>query len=85
MGIIGLILIQSSALFQIYKFQKKKRVEGVSITYWWVMFVGIICYLMYSIPIKDALFITSNSIGIILIGLDRNDCDNHIKPNTDIS
>ena len=65
-GCIAAVLVQGSTLFQIVKFIKSKRTEGVSIGFWWVIWTGLICYLFYAIHIKDPLYITSNAIGIIL-------------------
>lgn len=66
LAILGLILVQGSTLFQIIKFVKVKRTEGVSIGFWWAILVGLIFYLGYSITIRDIFYMLSNSIGIVL-------------------
>jgi len=68
-GFAAMILIQGSTLFQIVKFYKIKKVDGVSILFWWAVFVGLILYLIYSIFIQDIVYITSNSIGMVLSGI----------------
>ena len=64
-GIFGAILLQGSTLFQIVKFIRSKKTEGVSIGFWWVVLIGLCCYLVYSIHISDTLYFCSNAIGIV--------------------
>lgn len=67
-GLVAMILVQGSTLFQIIKFYRSKRTEGVSVGFWWTIFVGLSLYLVYAISIRDPLYIASNSLGIILTG-----------------
>ena len=68
-GFIGLLLVQGSALCQTWKFLKVKRVEGVSVSFWWTLLLGLGCYLIYSISIYDVIYIISNSVGVVLSGI----------------
>ena len=68
-GLAGLVLLQGSALFQIRKFMRVKRTEGVSVGFHFAIFFGLGCYLIYSISIKDPLYIFSNSCGMALTGM----------------
>jgi lipid-A-disaccharide synthase-like uncharacterized protein len=65
-GFIGIILVQGSTLFQIQRFYLRKRSADVSIGFWWMIYLGLYSYLVYSIYIVDWIYITSNSIGLIL-------------------
>lgn len=65
-GVIGMILVQGSTLFQLVKFLKTKRTGGVSIAFWWSILLGLVSYEVYAISIKDPIYITSNAIGIVL-------------------
>jgi|WetSurMetagenome_2_1015567.scaffolds.fasta_scaffold08824_12 uncharacterized protein with PQ loop repeat len=68
-AIIGLILVQGSTLFQLVKFLHKKETKGVSVAFWWSVFIGLIFYLVYSIQISDKFYIASNLIGLVLSGI----------------
>jgi uncharacterized protein with PQ loop repeat len=66
-GILGMMLVQFSTCCQIYRLWKSKRVEGLSVGFLWMIFVGLINYLIYSIHIMDKIYITSNSIGLFFL------------------
>ena len=68
-GYIGMVFVQGSTILQIVKFFKTKKTSGVSIGFWWAIFIGLLCYLVYAISIRNAVYITSNAIGIILTTL----------------
>lgn len=59
-------MVQGSTLFQILHFYRNKKSAGVSIGFWWVVYFGLMSYLVYSISIADWVYITSNTIGIVL-------------------
>jgi lipid-A-disaccharide synthase-like uncharacterized protein len=65
-GIIGMICVQGSTIFQLVKFLRYKTSRGVSVGFWWAILIGLSCYLVYSIHIHDPIYITSNTIGICL-------------------
>jgi uncharacterized protein with PQ loop repeat len=67
-GLVAMVLVQGSTLFQIVKFYRSKRTEGVSVGFWWTILIGLILYLVYAISIEDPLYITSNTIGVMLTG-----------------
>jgi len=66
LGFVAMLLVQGSTLFQVFKFIKTKRIEGVSIGFWITVDMGLVCYFFYAIIIKDPIYIISNAIGIIL-------------------
>ena len=65
-AIIGLVLVQGSTILQIIKFIQTKKTDGVSIGFWWAIFYGLSCYLVYSISIHNIIYTISNTIGILL-------------------
>jgi uncharacterized protein with PQ loop repeat len=65
-GIVGMILVQGSTVFQILKFLKSKKTEGVSVIFWWVILAGLLCYLIYALLIANTIYIISNLIGVTL-------------------
>jgi uncharacterized protein with PQ loop repeat len=65
-GIVGMILVQGSTVFQIIKFLKSKKTDGVSVIFWWMILVGLLCYLIYALWIVNFIYIISNSIGVTL-------------------
>jgi uncharacterized protein with PQ loop repeat len=67
-GLVAMVLVQGSTLFQIVKFYRSKRTEGVSVGFWWTILIGLILYLVYAISIADPLYIASNTIGVMLTG-----------------
>ena len=64
-GWLGLILIQGSTIPQIYKTIKTKDVKGVSLALWIIVFLGLFCYLVYSLIIEDMIYMVSNVLGLI--------------------
>ena len=68
-GLMGVLLVQGSTLFQIIRFIKTKKTDGVSVAFWWTIFLGLCCYLVYSISIGDVIYTISNSIGITLTAI----------------
>jgi len=70
-GFTGIFLIQGSFIPQIvklYQCYKYKRLPiGVSEPSYWVLIIGMSCYLIYSIGIKDPVYITSNTIGLVMM------------------
>ena len=68
LGFLAMALVQGSTLFQLVKFVRTKQTLGVSIAFWWCVWLGLVLYLVYAILIKDPIYITSNCIGITLTG-----------------
>ena len=68
-GIIGMILVQFSTCCQIHNLWKKKRVDGLSVGFLWMIFIGLANYLVYSISIMDKIYITSNCIGMFFLSI----------------
>ena len=67
-GYVGMILIQSSYFPQIAKTYSTKNVTGLSIQFLLMVFVGIICFEIYAVKMKDKVYMLSNAIGICTSG-----------------
>ena len=67
-GIIGLVLIQLSAISQIIKILRTKRVKDISPLFLCQVWLGLLSYLVYSLWIRDWVYIVSNLVGLIMIG-----------------
>ena len=68
-GVLAILCVQGSTLFQVIKFIKTKKTEGVSIAFWWTVLVGLCLYLVYAILIHDLIYTISNTIGITLTSI----------------
>lgn len=72
-GWIGFALIQTFYLPQIIKIVKSHDVSGLALPSWFILSIGLLFYLIYSIYINDLIFIAGNAIGalqgILMIGL----------------
>jgi len=63
---LGIPLIQLSTCFQIAKIYRLKRVEGVSVVFWWMVLGGLICYQVFALANMIWPYIISNALGIWL-------------------
>jgi len=63
-GWLGLILLQSSNIPQVYKSIKTKKTKDISLHSALIVFFGLVCYLIYSLIEKDLVYIVSNIIGL---------------------
>jgi MtN3 and saliva related transmembrane protein len=63
-GWLGLILLQSSNIPQLYKSIKTKKTKDISLFSAIIVFFGLSCYLIYSVIQKDLVYIVSNLIGL---------------------
>ena len=65
-GIIAAILTTSAFIPQVYKIYKEKKSQGVSLTMYLIMFVGVLLWLVYGILIGSIAIIVANSVTAIL-------------------
>ena len=65
-GVLAVLMVQGSTLFQVMKFYRTRKTAGVSIGFWITIDLGLIMYLIYAIAINDPIYILSNLIGITL-------------------
>ena len=65
-GFIAAILTTSAFIPQVYKIYKEKKAQGVSLTMYLIMFVGVLLWLVYGILIGSIAIIVANSVTAIL-------------------
>ncbi len=65
-GIIAAILTTSAFIPQVYKIYKEKKAQGVSLTMYLIMFVGVLLWLVYGVLIGSIAIIIANSVTAIL-------------------
>ena len=65
-GIIAAILTTSAFIPQVYKIYKEKKAQGVSLTMYLIMFVGVLLWLVYGILIGSIAILVANSVTAIL-------------------
>ena len=65
-GIIAAILTTSAFIPQVYKIYKEKKAQGVSLSMYLIMFVGVLLWLVYGTLIGSIAIIVANSVTAIL-------------------
>ncbi len=65
-GILAAILTTSAFIPQVYKIYKEKKAQGVSLTMYLIMFIGVLLWLVYGILIGSIAIILANSVTAIL-------------------
>ena len=65
-GIIAAILTTSAFIPQVYKIYKEKKAQGVSLSMYLIMFVGVLLWLVYGVLIGSIAIIIANSVTAIL-------------------
>ena len=65
-GIIAAILTTSAFIPQVYKIYKEKKAQGVSLTMYLIMFVGVLLWLVYGVLIGSIAIILANSVTAVL-------------------
>jgi MtN3 and saliva related transmembrane protein len=68
-GIAGMLLLQGSYTPQIIKTYTTKDVSSLSFMFILMVFLGCVCYLIYSISIRNKIYIIANSISITFTAL----------------
>lgn len=63
---LGIPLIQCSTCFQIAKIYRTKCIDGVSITFWWMVLWGLVCYQIFAVANVIVPYIIANSLGLVL-------------------
>ena len=65
-GITAAILTTSAFIPQVYKIYKEKKAQGVSLTMYLIMFVGVLLWLVYGVLIGSIAIIVANSVTAVL-------------------
>lgn len=66
-GIIAAVLTTSGFAPQVYKSLKTKAVEGVSLSMYLVLFVGMLCWLYYGVRMDSISIILANIVSGLLV------------------
>ena len=66
LGLVAAILTTISFLPQVYKTWQTKSTEGLSLTMYLVLFIGIICWLIYGIHLNSLPIMMANIVTGIL-------------------
>jgi len=66
-GLIAATLTTSSFVPQVYKTWKLKSADNLSLTMYFVFFVGVLLWLIYGIHLNSLAIIIANAITAILI------------------
>ena len=69
LGFLGMIFINIASLPQIIKTIITHETSGISLSFYFVLFTGLTCYLSYSLKKKDEIYILSNTISLCTSGL----------------
>ena len=65
-GLVAATLTTASFVPQVYKAYKTKDVEGVSLTMFLAMFVGVLLWLVYGFYLKSLSMVIANIITTVL-------------------
>ena len=68
-GVIGIVVICFAGLPQLVKTIKTKSVEDLSLSFFIMILVGASLLLVYSIYIKDLIYIVGNILTILITAL----------------
>jgi len=68
-GICGMVLIQICYFPQLLQVLRTKEVVGLSWEMYAILSVGLVCYLIYSIKIKDWVYIIANILNLASSGI----------------
>ena len=69
LGITGSLIICASIIPQVIKTYRTKSARDLSITYLSTLMIGIILLTVYSIHIRDLVFIFGNTLSILSVSL----------------
>ena len=64
-GWLAFALIQTFYIPQLLKLIRTKKVEGIAFPSWLILWLSLLLYLIYSIGVRDPVFIAGNSAGLI--------------------
>ena len=69
LGITGSLIICGSVIPQVVRTYRTKSVRDLSITYLMTLMTGLIMLTVYSVYIRDLVFIFGNTLSILSIGI----------------
>ncbi|MGI9530843.1 SemiSWEET family sugar transporter [Lutimonas sp.] len=66
-GVLAAVLTTSGFAPQVYKSLKTKAVEGVSLSMYMVLFIGMLCWLYYGVRMESISIIMANVVSGLLV------------------
>jgi MtN3 and saliva related transmembrane protein len=69
LGITGSLIICASIIPQVIKTYRTKSARDLSITYLMTLMIGIILLTVYSIYVRDLVFIFGNTLSLLSVAL----------------
>jgi MtN3 and saliva related transmembrane protein len=68
LGLIGILIISFSGITQLIKAVKTRSVDDLSLTFFILLFIGIVLLQIYSISIGNIIYIIGNIVSLIMTG-----------------
>ena len=68
-GWVGFALLQIFYIPQTVRILRTRNVTGLSLMAWVILWLGLFCYVLYSIVRRDVVFIAGNAAGLIQTSL----------------
>ena len=65
-GLLAAFLTTSAFIPQVYKIYKEKKADGISLTMYVILFIGVLLWLIYGILIGSLSIIIANGITSLL-------------------
>jgi|TARA_Y200000002_G_scaffold177374_1_gene146175 MtN3 and saliva related transmembrane protein len=65
-GLLAAFLTTSAFIPQVYKIYKEKKADGISLTMYVILFIGVLLWLLYGILIGSLSIIIANGITALL-------------------
>ncbi|MFL2633444.1 MAG: SemiSWEET family sugar transporter [Candidatus Marisimplicoccus sp.] len=65
-GLLAAFLTTSAFIPQVYKIYKEKKADGISLTMYVILFIGVLLWLVYGILIGSLSIIIANGITALL-------------------
>lgn len=65
-GLIGILILSSSGITQLYKALKTHSVKDLSLLFFLLIFIGIILLTLYSITIGNIIYTIGNIVSLVI-------------------
>jgi len=69
LGVLGSLIICASIIPQLIKTYRTKSAKDISISYLVTLMLGVVLLMVYSIYVRDTVFILGNALTLISIGV----------------
>ena len=75
-GLLAAFLTTSAFIPQVYKIYKEKKADGISLTMYVILFIGVLLWLLYGILIGSLSIIIANGIERVVFDTNINEIKN---------